>query len=158
MVQEHVNIICGFPGGSVVTNPPTMQETWFDPWVRRSPGGNGAPLQYSCLENPMDRRAWLATVHGVTKRQTPLSDRARMHTPYWEGRQPPVTLSLLWKASTKAQSAGDQPLPWLWSLDLSSIVNSLPFIFNLFKPLDLEKDLAFSWPPSVVSKLQAWPL
>ena len=33
-----------------------------------SPGeGNGNPLQYSCLENPMDRGAWLATVHGVTK-------------------------------------------------------------------------------------------
>ena len=34
----------------------------------RSPGGgNGNPLQYSCLENPMDRGVWLATVHGVTK-------------------------------------------------------------------------------------------
>ena len=34
----------------------------------RSPGeGNGNPLQYSCLENPMDRRAWQATVHGVIK-------------------------------------------------------------------------------------------
>ena len=34
----------------------------------RSPGeGNGNPLQYSCLENPMDRVAWWATVHGVTK-------------------------------------------------------------------------------------------
>ena len=37
----------------------------------RSPGeGNGNPLQYSCLENPMDRGAWQATVHGVTKCQT----------------------------------------------------------------------------------------
>ena len=37
----------------------------------RSPGeGNGNPLQYSRLENPMDRGAWLATVHGVTKSQT----------------------------------------------------------------------------------------
>ena len=32
-------------------------------------GGNGIPLQYSCLENPMDRGAWQATVHGVTKSQ-----------------------------------------------------------------------------------------
>ena len=32
--------------------------------------GNGNPLQYSCLENPMDRAAWWATVHGVTKSQT----------------------------------------------------------------------------------------
>ena len=37
----------------------------------RSPGeGNGNPLPYSCLENSMDRRAWWATVHGVTKSQT----------------------------------------------------------------------------------------
>ena len=41
----------------------------------RSPGeGNGNPLQYSCLENPMDRGAWWAAVHGVTKSQTQLSD------------------------------------------------------------------------------------
>ena len=40
----------------------------------RSPGeGNGNPLQYSCLENPMDRGAWGATVHGVTESQTRLS-------------------------------------------------------------------------------------
>ena len=41
----------------------------------RSPGeGNGNPLQYSCLENPRDGEAWWATVHGVTKSQTRLSD------------------------------------------------------------------------------------
>ena len=39
----------------------------------RSPGGEqGNPLQYSCLENPMDRGAWWATVHGVAKSQTQL--------------------------------------------------------------------------------------
>ena len=36
--------------------------------------GNGTPLQYSCLENPLDGRAWWAAVHGVTKGQTQLSD------------------------------------------------------------------------------------
>ena len=52
----------GSPGGSAVKN---LQ---FDPWVGKIPeGGNGRPLQYSCLENPMDRGAWRATVHGVTK-------------------------------------------------------------------------------------------
>ncbi|CAM9918803.1 unnamed protein product [Rangifer tarandus platyrhynchus] len=41
----------------------------------RSPAeGNGNPLQYSCLENPMDRGAWWATVHGVTKSRTQLSN------------------------------------------------------------------------------------
>ena len=45
------------------------------PGSGRSPGErNGHPLQYSCLENPMDRGAWQATVHGVTKNQTRLSD------------------------------------------------------------------------------------
>ena len=36
--------------------------------------GNGTPLQYSCLENPMDRGAWWAAVHGVAKSRTRLSD------------------------------------------------------------------------------------
>ena len=45
------------------------------PRLERSPGGgNGYPLQYSCLENSMDRGTWWATVHGVTKGQTQLSD------------------------------------------------------------------------------------
>ena len=40
----------------------------LDPWVRKTPGGGyGNPLQYSCLENPMDRGAQQATVHGVTR-------------------------------------------------------------------------------------------
>ena len=52
----------------------------WETWVRSlcwedSPGeGNGNPLQYSCLENPMERGAWQATVHGVTKSRTRLSD------------------------------------------------------------------------------------
>ena len=45
------------------------------PGSGRSPGeGNGNPLQYSCLENSMDRGPWWVTVHGVTKSQTRLSD------------------------------------------------------------------------------------
>ena len=45
------------------------------PGLGRSPGeGNGNPLQYSCLENPMDRGAWWATVHKVAKSRTRLSD------------------------------------------------------------------------------------
>ena len=44
------------------------------PGLGRSPGeGNGNPLQYYCLENPMDRGAWLATVHGVAQSRTRLS-------------------------------------------------------------------------------------
>ena len=52
------------------------------PGSGRSPGeGNGNPLQYSCLENSMDRGAWQATVHGIAKSRTQLSTmRARAHT------------------------------------------------------------------------------
>ena len=47
----------------------------------RSPGGeHGNPLQYCCLENPMDRKVFWATVHGVTKSQTYWSNLARIHT------------------------------------------------------------------------------
>ena len=56
-----------------------MQETpGLIPGLGRCPGGEiGYPLQYSCLENPMDREAWQATVHGVAKSQTRLSDQAQ---------------------------------------------------------------------------------
>ena len=64
-----------FPGGSVVKNLPAnagdARDTSLIPGSGRSPGGgHGNPLQYSRLENPMDRGAWWATVHGVTKSQT----------------------------------------------------------------------------------------
>ena len=61
-----------------------MQETWVQSLGQEhtleygmlvpTPVGNGNPLQYSCLENPMDREAWQATGHGVTKSQTALSN------------------------------------------------------------------------------------
>ena len=59
----------GFPGGSVVKNPPAnVGDMGSIPGLGRSPGGgNGNPLQYFCLENPMDRGAWRATVQGVAK-------------------------------------------------------------------------------------------
>ena len=47
-------------------------------WGRSPGGGHGNPLQYSCLENPMDRGAWIAAVHRVTKTQTQ-SKRLSMH-------------------------------------------------------------------------------
>ena len=62
----------GFPGVSVVKKrPANAGDAGWIPGVGRSPGeGNGNPLQYSCLGNPMDRVVWWATVHGVTKSQT----------------------------------------------------------------------------------------
>ena len=65
----------------VVKNPPANEGATRDectiPGSGRSPGGgNGYPLQYSCLENPVDRGTWWATAHGVTKNWKQLS----MHT------------------------------------------------------------------------------
>ena len=54
-----------------------IQDTWVESldWTGKIPrGGNDHALQHSCLENPMDRGAWRATVNGVTKSQTRLSD------------------------------------------------------------------------------------
>ena len=67
----------GFPGSSVVknllANAGAAGDAGSIPGSARSPGeGNGNPLQYSCLENPMDEGAW--QVHEVTKSRTRLSD------------------------------------------------------------------------------------
>ena len=66
----------GFPGGSEVkASASNMGDLGSIPGLGRFPGeGNGNPLQYSCLENPMDGGAWWATVHGVAKSRTQLSD------------------------------------------------------------------------------------
>ena len=62
----------GFPGDSVVKNlPANAGDLGSIPGSGRSPGeGNGNPLQYSCLENPIDRGAWWAAVHGIAKSST----------------------------------------------------------------------------------------
>ena len=64
----------GLPGGSVVKNPPgNAGDEDLIPGLGRSPREeNGSSLQYSCLENLMDREAWRATVHRISKE----SDRA----------------------------------------------------------------------------------
>ena len=71
-----------FPGGAsgkeFACNAGDITDMCLIPGSGRSPGGGlGKPLQYSCLENPMDRGAWWATVHGAAKSQTRLSDSQR---------------------------------------------------------------------------------
>ena len=70
------------------------------PGSRRSPReGDGNPLWYTCLENPMDREAWRATIHGVAKSQTQLSDLTH----------------------TASIPLGAAPLLWVVSLSLTSL-------------------------------------
>ena len=68
--------LSSFPGGSDgKASAYNLGDPGSIPGLGKSPGeGHGNPLQYSCLENPMDRGTWKATVHGVAKSQTQLSN------------------------------------------------------------------------------------
>ena len=81
--------LTGNPGGSVVKNLPAMQEKWVQSMGQKDPleKGNGNPLQNSCLENSMDRRAWEVIVHGVARSQTWLNSE-HTYTHNW--------LTVLW--------------------------------------------------------------
>ena len=75
-LQSSLCTAMGFPRGSVVKNwPADAGDMGLTPGPGRSPGeGNGNPLWYSCLGNPVDRGAWRATVPGVAKSPTQLSN------------------------------------------------------------------------------------
>ena len=75
-IPHHLNARFGFPGGSAGKESAcNAGDPGLIPGSGRSLGeGNGNPLQYSCLGNPMDRGAWQATVHGSQKSQTQLSN------------------------------------------------------------------------------------
>ena len=74
--SQRISKKTGFPGGlDGKASACNARDPDSIPGSGRSPGeGNSNPLQYSCLENPMDTGAWWATVHGVTKSRTRLSD------------------------------------------------------------------------------------
>ena len=79
VIRVYYKIVCGLPQVALeVNNPPANTGTirgrvqslgWEDPG-----GGHGDPLQYSCLENPMDRGPWQAIIRGFAKSHTQLSD------------------------------------------------------------------------------------
>ena len=76
LASVYLNLARAFLGGSDgKESAPSTGDLGSIPGLGRSPGkGNGNPLQFSCLENPMDRGAWWATVHGGAKSQTRLSN------------------------------------------------------------------------------------
>ena len=108
------------PGVSVGKNLPAntgdAKRQGFDPWVRKiSWRRNGNPLQYSSLENFMERGAWLATVHGFTKSQTWLSNWAHMLLwSFWHRRPEVHTLGMKQEAGvmgTEKSETHSCPLP-----------------------------------------------
>ena len=80
LFQDSVYRYVGFPGGAAVKNlPANVGDAGWLPGSGKSPGGgNGNPLQYSCLENPTDRGAWPDTVYGVAEHWTRLSPHAQV--------------------------------------------------------------------------------
>ena len=75
VLVNHISVPWDFPGGSVVKNPPAdardAEDMGSNSESGRSPrGGNGYSLQYSCLENPMDRGALWSTVHEIPESDT----------------------------------------------------------------------------------------
>ena len=88
----------GFPGASEVkASAWNAVDPSSIPGSGRSPGeGNGNPLQYSCLENPMEGGAWQATVHGVAKSWTQLSDFTLLKGYKIDGHQVPALTTDMW--------------------------------------------------------------
>ena len=88
------------------------RDTGLTPGLGRSPGeGHGNPLQYSCLENPLDRGAWWVTVHGVTKSWTRLSNlaqhRLKKKAAIWSNKWMNLEDNMLSEITTEKQIAYD---------------------------------------------------
>ena len=113
----------------LVKNPPAnagnMRTNWI-PGLGRSPGGgHGNPLQYSCLENPMDRGAWRATVHGVAKSQIWLSN--------WHIHSYPNFVILL-DDNLCRQLISDLMMPWIL-LSRKTLVTKLLYLMETSQSL-----------------------
>ena len=121
---------CGFLGGSVVKNgPPNAEDMGLMLGSERSPAeGNGNLLQYFCLENPMDRGAWRATVHGIAKSQTWLSMHAPTHSQW----------------STHTVTNGASSLIPVYHAFPGHLPQLVPQLFNIFI-LSLAEDSYFRW-------------
>ena len=116
----------GFPASSEVkASACNAQELGSIPGLGRSPGqGNGNPLQYSCLENPMDRGAWWATLHGVAKSWTQLSD---FTFTWWKGH--------LWGGGISSRKSCRSSLNYSTSASLALVVGAYTWITMILNGL-----------------------
>ena len=148
----------GFPGGSVVKNlPANVEDMGSIPGSGRSPGGgNGNPLQYFCLENPMDRRTWWALVHRVGKSWTWLS----MHTQEIDSW---LVMLKLWVTEdprsgeeVSSSSSTASPLP-LASASLEKWLSPHTWPWPSHLLLEVHLKVFFSFQAYIVLFLQAFP-
>ena len=106
-------ITVSFPGGSAVKSPPAnagqTRHTGWNTASERSPGGgNGNPLQISCLEDPMDREAWWATIHGSQSRTQLSTAQHSRWVPHLRIQQ---TMDW-WRGEPAARTWGSADTPW----------------------------------------------
>ena len=96
--------------------------------------GNGTPLQYSCLENPMDRGAWQAAVHGITKSRTQLSDFTfTFHFHALEKEMATHSSVLVWSIPGTEEPGGLLSMGWhRVGHDLSDLAAAAESIFQLY--------------------------
>ena len=121
-ILDHVFSTSGFPGGSVVKNTPANEgDTGSIPGSGRSPGeGDGNPLQYSCLGNPMDRGAWPGRLQSTgSQKESDLTERLK-HA---------CTLYLYYTLSIFKPSVSSSYPPWSLSKPF------LPGVLNLPAPV-----------------------
>ena len=131
----------GFPAGSDNKKSPcNAGDTGLIPGLERSPGEeNGNSLQHSCLKNSMDRGAWRATVHGVTKSRTWLSKQHTL-TQYCHLREKAVS-SIYWFMKLKQNFVSTRNVSYKSLQEMNCSVPQftwLSFISN-FLPLTMEK-------------------
>ena len=129
----------GFPGSSVgeesICNAGDTGDSGPIPESGKSPGGGHSnPFQYSCLENPMDREAWWATVHGVSKSQTQMKWLSMQTLQAW-----------LHIRSRKLHNLNVKWSPTGWCLHLCSIVQKAQMLFLQAAKTSSLKDMMDFW-------------
>ena len=136
-------LLQGLPGGSVVKNlPANAGDTGYLPGSGRSHRErNGNPIQYSCLENPMDGGAWEAAVHGVAKSRTRLSNFPfTFHFHALEKEMATHSSVLAWRIPGTEEPGGLQSMGSLRvGCDSATSLSLFIFIFHFHA---LEKEMA----------------